>query len=250
MESAQPAHGSHRLFRQPHLERKSVTRLPSIARRRFGRRRRKASGPAGCAPVRGHPSARPSVRPCMIRPLRVRVAQHQQAIPHGRGIPGHCPASFAAGPDVVRMTDATHGELRLLACPAGKGSRRAHPAPGCSPWRLRPAPAALRLPSRTVAARPACGAYRTARLKRRSRSRRRGQPRRARAGCFRAPRSSGLRAAAVTGFTLCVPKFALIDESRAAPLSVRAAPAGPRGRTVLPDQRSSPSRRRMRAPGA
>jgi hypothetical protein len=31
-------------------------------------------------------------------------------------------------------------------------------APGCSPWRLRPAVAALRLPSRTVAAGPTCGA--------------------------------------------------------------------------------------------
>jgi hypothetical protein len=35
-------------------------------------------------------------------------------------------------------------------------------APGCSPWRLRPALAALRLPSRTVAAGPTCGAQVTA----------------------------------------------------------------------------------------
>jgi len=31
-------------------------------------------------------------------------------------------------------------------------------APGCLPWRLRPAPAALRLPSRTVAEGPTSGA--------------------------------------------------------------------------------------------
>jgi len=32
------------------------------------------------------------------------------------------------------------------------------PTPGCSPWRLRPALAAFRLPSRTVAAQPTCAA--------------------------------------------------------------------------------------------
>ncbi len=50
------------------------------------------------------------------------------------------------------------GELRLLTCPPMSVSAMLTLAPGCSPRRLRPAVAALRLPSRTVAQGPTCGA--------------------------------------------------------------------------------------------
>ena len=153
--------------RRPRRRRTPVRRRPPRPRLRSHARLRAPAPPPsspGCPSPSQHGPPRSRPHPDSPAPIQAARRQHAGRHHHGHAAPAANPLrqGEAAGRDGVRSFAVEH-RTSLTANP---GRPHARPmsvsatltsAPGCSPRRLRPALAARRLPSRTVATRPAHG---------------------------------------------------------------------------------------------